>query len=148
MRAGWKRNRWSCLMFKRTWAFGTWILPSMANVVRAVDAHDGSGIWQTNLGVPITGFQAIDSHNINQHWGCISTGVIDPDTERLYQVCWVSTDKTGNPESGRYFMFVLDLANGNQVIAPVLIDGTSDKQSFNSQMRKQRSSLVERTSTG
>ena len=119
------------------------ILPSMANVVRAVDAHDGSGIWQTNLGVPITGSQAIDSHDINQHWGCISTGVIDPDTERLYQVCWVSTDKTGNPESGRYFMFVLNLSNGNQVIAPVLIEGTSDKQDFNSQMRKQRSSLVE-----
>src|SRR5271165_3758647 len=119
------------------------VLPSMANVVRAVDAHDGSGIWQTNLGVPITGSQAIDSHDINQHWGCISTGVIDPDTERLYQVCWVSTDKTGNPESGRYFMFVLNLSNGNQVIAPVLIEGTSDKQDFNSQMRKQRSSLVE-----
>src|SRR5271165_2198099 len=26
------------------------VLPSMANVVRGVDAHDGSGIWQTNLG--------------------------------------------------------------------------------------------------
>src|SRR5580693_6634686 len=53
------------------------VLPSMANVVRGVDAHDGSGIWQTTLGMPITGSQAIDSHQINQHWGCLSTGVID-----------------------------------------------------------------------
>lgn len=59
------------------------LLPSMANVVRGVDAHDGSGIWQTNLGVPINGSRRIDSHNINQHWGCISTGAIDPDTKQL-----------------------------------------------------------------
>ena len=80
------------------------ILPSMANVVSAVDAHDGSGIWQTALGMPVTGSQTIDMHTINDHWGCLSTGVIDPDTQRLYQVCWVSTDGTGDPKTGRYFM--------------------------------------------
>ena len=31
------------------------VLPSMANVVRGVDAHDGSGIWQVTLGTPING---------------------------------------------------------------------------------------------
>ena len=31
------------------------VLPSMADVVRGVDAHDGSGIWQVTLGVPIIG---------------------------------------------------------------------------------------------
>lgn len=30
------------------------VLPSMADVIRGVDAHDGSGIWQANLGMPIT----------------------------------------------------------------------------------------------
>ncbi len=73
------------------------ILPSMANVVRGVDAHDGSGIWQVTLGMPITGSARIDSHSINQHWGCLSTGVIDPDLERLYQVCWVSTERNRRP---------------------------------------------------
>jgi hypothetical protein len=119
------------------------ILPSMANVVSAVDAHDGSGIWQTALGMPVSGSQTIDMHTINDHWGCLSTGVIDPDTKRLYQVCWVSTDGTGDPKTGRYFMFVLDLTNGSQALAPVLIEGTSGTQDFNSQIRKQRSSLVE-----
>src|SRR5581483_2419724 len=51
------------------------VLPSMANVVRGVDAHDGSGIWQVELGTPVTSSTQIDSKNINQHWGCISTGV-------------------------------------------------------------------------
>src|ERR1700729_632818 len=35
------------------------VLPSMANVVRGVDAHDGSGIWQANLGMPVNGSQQI-----------------------------------------------------------------------------------------
>jgi hypothetical protein len=119
------------------------VLPSMADVVRGVDAHDGSGIWQVTLGVPINGSQTIDAHNINDHWGCLSTGVIDPDTQRLYQVCWVSPDNTGNPQTGRYYMFVLNVTDGTQVVPKVLIEGKSGTQDFNAEMRKQRSSLVE-----
>jgi hypothetical protein len=119
------------------------VLPSMADVVRGVDAHDGSGIWEVTLGTPVTGSQSIDSHQINQFWGCLSTGVIDPDTRRLYQICWVSPDKSGNPQTARYFMFVLNVADGSQVVPPVLIQGKTGTQDFNSAMRKQRSSLVE-----
>jgi hypothetical protein len=119
------------------------VLPSMADVVRGVDAHDGSGIWQVALGTPVTGSQSIDMHQINQFWGCLSTGVIDPETGRLYQVCWVSPDKTGNPQTARYYMFVLNVADGSQVVPPVLIEGKSGTQDFNASMRKQRSSLVE-----
>jgi len=124
------------------------VLPSMADIVRGVDAHDGSGIWQVTLGTPITGSQNIDSHQINQFWGCLSTGVIDPDTQRLYQVCWVSPDKTGHPRTARYFMFVLKVADGSQVVPPVLIQGKSGTQDFNAAMRKQRSSLVETNING
>jgi hypothetical protein len=62
------------------------ILPSMANVVRAVDAHTGAGLWSVTLGMPITGnisiglrksrpdgcagdFPTIDCHAINDKWG-------------------------------------------------------------------------------
>jgi hypothetical protein len=114
------------------------ILPSMADVVRGVDAHDGSAIWQVNLGTPIQGSGAIDFHNINDKWGCLSTGVIDPDTSRAYQVCWVSPDGSGNPDTGRYFMFVLNVADGSEVVPPVLIDGLD----FNAEKRKARSSAV------
>ncbi|HXQ33496.1 MAG TPA: hypothetical protein VN843_05695, partial [Anaerolineales bacterium] len=60
-----------------------------------------------------TGSQSIDNHQINQFWDCLSTGVIDPNTQRLYQVCWVSPDKTGSPQTARYFMFVLNVADGS-----------------------------------
>jgi len=119
------------------------VLPSMANVVRGVDAHDGSGIWQVTLGTPINSSMQIDSKNINQHWGCISTGVIDPDTRRLYQVCWVSPDGSGDPQKAKYSMFVLNVADGSQVTQPISIEGKSGTQDFNAEMRKQRSSLVE-----
>ena len=124
------------------------VLPSMADIVRGVDAHDGSEIWQVTLGTPITGSQSIDSHQINQFWGCLSTGVIDADTQRLYQVCWVSPDNTGNPQTARYFMFVLNVADGKQVVPPVLIQGKSGTQDFIGGMRKQRSSLVETNING
>jgi hypothetical protein len=119
------------------------VLPSMADVVRGVDAHDGSSIWQVTLGMPINGSRTIDGKGVNDHWGCLSTGVIDPETRRLYQVCWISPDKTGKPQTGRYFMFVLNVSDGSQVVPPVLIEGKSGTQDFNSEMRKQRSSLVE-----
>jgi hypothetical protein len=119
------------------------VLPSMADVVRGVDAYDGSAIWQSTLGTPVTGSAAIDMHQINQHWGCLSTGVIDAPTQRLYQVCWVSPDSSGSPQTARYFMFVLNVADGSQAVAPVLIAGASGGQDFNASMRKQRSSLVE-----
>jgi hypothetical protein len=124
------------------------VLPSMADTIRGVDAHDGSGIWQANLGMPINGSQQIDLHNINQHWGCISTGVIDPDLQRLYQVCWVSPDKSGNPGTAQYSLFVLNVADGTQVVPPVPIQGSSQGQNFSSQMRKQRSALVETNING
>ncbi len=120
------------------------VLPSMANVVRGVDAHDGSAIWQTpQLGTPVTAAQDIDRHQINEFWGCLSTGVIDAETQRLYQVCWIAPDKPGTPQKARYFMFVLSMTDGSQVVPPVLIQGTSGTQDFNATMRKQRSSLVE-----
>ena len=117
------------------------VLPSMANVVRGVDAHDGSAIWQVTLGAPVNGSAKIDMHTINQHWGCLSTGVIDPDTQRLYQVCWVSPNGSGDPETARYFMFVLNVKDGGKVVAPVMLTG-GGQQDFNAAMRKQRSSLV------
>jgi hypothetical protein len=122
------------------------VLPSMANVVRGVDAHTGAGIWTTMLDVPITGSAAIDGHLINQHWGCLSTGVIDAALQRLYQVCWMSPDATGNPQTGLYYMYVLNVATGAQVVPPVLLQGGTP--AFSAQMRKQRSSLVETNVNG
>ncbi|HEX3994880.1 MAG TPA: hypothetical protein VHX39_27195, partial [Acetobacteraceae bacterium] len=76
------------------------------------------------------------------------TGVIDPDAKRLYQVCWISPDNSGNSATAQYFMFVLNVADGSQVVPRVLIEGKSENQDFNAAMRKQRSSLVETNVNG
>jgi hypothetical protein len=133
------------------------VLPSMANIVRGVDASTGAALWSVTLGTPINGdtpigpqktapdgcvgnFPTIDCHAINDKWGVLSTGVIDPDTQRVYLVAWISPD--GTPQNGKHFVFVLDVADGTQFVAPVLVAGTSGAQSYSSTMRKQRSSLV------
>jgi hypothetical protein len=133
------------------------ILPSMANVVRGVDATTGAALWQTPpLGTPITGSdslgpngpgamcpganQTIDCYQINQYWGVLSTGVIDPDTQLVYLVAWISPDTT--PQNGKHYMFVLHVKDGTQAVPPVLLDGSNGTQKWSAFMRKQRSSLV------
>lgn len=133
------------------------VLPSMANVVRGVDAHTGAGLWSVTLGKPINGdtptgpkkvkpdgcvglYPTIDCHNINDKWGVLSTGVIDPDTQRVYIVAWISPD--GTPQKANHYVFVLNAADGARIGPPILVTGTSGTQSYTSAMRKQRSSLV------
>ncbi len=118
------------------------VLPSMANVVRGVDAHTGAAIWQTPpLGRPIDGGAAIDFHLVNDKWGVLSTGVIDPATHLVYLVAWISPD--GTPQNGVHFIYTLDVATGAVVNQPVSLAGlTNGTQTYSATMRKQRSSLV------
>lgn len=135
------------------------VLPSMANVVRGVDARTGAGLWSVTLGAPgrpIDGTisigpkprpdncvgleRTIDCHAINDKWGVLSTGVIDPETRRLYLVAWVSPD--GTPQKAQHHVFVLNLADGKEVVPSILVAGASGTQSYSDAMRKQRSSLV------
>lgn len=118
------------------------ILCSMANQCRGVDAFKGTDIWDRTLGMPITGSTAIDAWMINQHWGALSTGVVDPGDNRFYQVFWGSPDGSGSPQTARYYMAVLNVADGSQVVPPVMITGASQGYDFNQAMRKGRSSAV------
>jgi hypothetical protein len=118
------------------------LLCSMANQCRGVDAHDGTDIWDRTLGVPITSSRAIDGWGIQDHWGALSTGVVDPADNRFYQVYWASPDGSGNPLTARYYMAVINVADGSPVVPPVMITGTSQGYDFNATMRKARSSAV------
>lgn len=118
------------------------ILPSMANVVRGVAAATGAAIWQTApLCMPIKSNTSIDMWSINDHFGALSTGVIDPDTFKLYQVAFCSEDGSGTPQSMRQRMFILDVRTGN-ILANVLIDATANGQTYSTSPRKQRSALA------
>jgi hypothetical protein len=135
------------------------VLPSMANVVRGVDARTGAELWKNSplLGKPITGnaptgpkkngpdgcagdYPTIDCHLINDKWGVLSTGVIDAESKRVYLVAWISPD--GTPQNAKHYVFVLSVADGKQVVPPVLVEGTSGTQLYSEAMRKQRSALV------
>jgi hypothetical protein len=120
---------------------------SMNNTVWAYDFNTSDILWVKKLGVPINGSGAIDFHLINDHWGLLSTGVIDPDTQTWYGVAWQSPD--GTAASGAHFIHSLNIANGSRVHPPVpLADVTyqppsgGKPQRWGDVMRKQRSSLT------
>lgn len=123
------------------------VLPSMADVVRGVDAHTGAGIWQTTLGMPLQGTTTEDIYLTNDKWGCEATGVIDHVTHRAYLPCQYSPDNSGDWATSRFAMFVLDLTNGN-ILAKVpfagtmTVNGQGEPQDVNAQMRKLRASAV------
>ena len=58
------------------------------------------------------GGAAIDMHQINDHWGVLSTGVIDPETKRVYLVAWISPD--GTPQTCN-FLYLADVRNSEGI---------------------------------
>jgi len=120
---------------------------SMNNTVWAYDYNTSDILWVKKLGIPINGSSTIDLHSINDHWGLLSTGVIDPDTNTWYGVAWESPD--GTYQNGAHFIHSLNIANGNRVHAPIPLAGLTYQppnggalQSWSAALRKQRSSLT------
>ncbi|MGI4755779.1 MAG: hypothetical protein ACRYGF_02905 [Janthinobacterium lividum] len=130
-------------------ADGVMFLPSMANVVRAVRASDGAGIWQTpQLCTPVgwdppsaVGASRNDMWHINDHMGMMSTGWLDTDTGKLYQVATCSADGSGSFDSTTQRMFKLDTRTG-AVLASVLAAGSDGGMNYADAPRKQRAALL------
>ena len=123
--------------------YSVMILPSEANIIRGVDPATGTGIWQTlQLCVPIKAVPANDMWGTNDHFGMMSTGVIDADTHKLYQVAFCSADGSGNYPTGVVQrMFVLDTRTG-AVLANTLLTGQSNGFNYQDAPRKQRAALL------
>ncbi len=122
------------------------IVTSMNCLVYAFDVNSSDILWTQKLGIPVKGNASIDMHQINDHWCNLSTGVIDPDTSTWYGVAVTSPD--GNPRKGTHAVYALKLSTGQFAAAPAPLAGQTYKpvngalQTWDSQMRKQRSSLV------
>lgn len=116
------------------------VLADMNNTIWVYDAHSYKLLWSKNLAPSIVGSTSIDAWMINDHWGILSTPVIDPATNYIYAVGWTSPD--GTPQRAQYYVHVLSLKSGSRVCAPVLVTGISHGQTYSQYMRKQRTSLL------
>ena len=122
-------------------------LATMANQIFAFDANDGEQLWERTLGQPIKGSEEIDAHTINDHWGIISTPVIDLPAGVLYACAWISRD--GAWQNGQYWLHALRLADGSPAQEPLNLEGATYNpghgapvQQFRSAERKQRAALA------
>jgi outer membrane protein assembly factor BamB len=120
---------------------------TMANRVYAFDAQDGSQLWERTLGTPVTGSRTIDYWGINDHWGILSTPVIDVSTGTMYVVAWISTD--GSVASAEHSLCAISIKDGTDVNPAGSLEGAAydpghglPVQTFRSAARKQRASLL------
>ncbi len=120
---------------------------TMANQVFAFDANTGARLWMVQLGPPITGNTSIDAHLINDHWGILSTPVIDVQAGVMYACVWTSAN--GSPANGQHFLHAIRLSDGSAAHQPVNFEAVSFNpghgrpvQYFRSAERKQRAALL------
>lgn len=124
------------------------IFATMGNTIYAYDAHDGKQLyWSVNLGDPIVGTKAIDAWLINDHWGILSTPVIDPAANVLYCVVWTSSD--GTLDHAVHTFHSINLSDGSPAAPALSLEDASYQppdglplQQFKFSQRKQRASLT------
>lgn len=122
-------------------------LADMANQAWAFDAQDGAQLWKVTVGTPIKGSRPIDSYLINDHWGILSTPVIDAGAGIMYLVAWSSPD--GSVAQAQFYCHALSLKDGTPTSPAINLEGASfnaghgtQAKQFRSAARKQRAALL------
>jgi hypothetical protein len=123
------------------------ILATMANTVLAYDADTGNLLWTLKIATPVNGGPAIDAHTINDHWGILSTPVIDAATNVLYCVAWSSA--TGDYKNAVHSFYAINILTGKVIKGPLSLEGVAYDpgnnlpiQKYASIERKQRCGLL------
>lgn len=120
---------------------------TMANQIFAFDINTGARLWMIQLGTPVNGNGSIDSHLINDHWGILSTPVIDTSAGLMYVCSWISHD--GSVANAQHFVHAIKLGDGQEAHPRLNLEGTTydpghgvAPQKFKSAHRKQRAALL------
>lgn len=120
---------------------------TMANQVFAFDIDTGARLWMVELGRPVDGNSSIDAHLINDHWGILSTPVIDNHAGVMYVCAWISPD--GSVGNAQHFVHAISLRDGREARPRINLEGCSydpghglPVQRFKSAQRKQRAALL------
>ncbi len=108
---------------------GTVYAATENNTVYAIDAAGGTVAWSKHLGTPVTS-STLPCGNISPVSGITGTPVIDPATNILYAVGFISP--------GQHTLFALDLANLGNVLWSRGVDPPSP---FTAITQQQRSAL-------
>jgi hypothetical protein len=123
------------------------IQASMSGAVFAFDANSGAMLWTQSLGRPVNDNGDLDAWKINDHWGILSTPVIDAETGIVYACAWNSPDSSIN--GAKFVVHALRVADGSDVAAPVDLSGASYDPghgvppiAFGGAPKKQRCGLV------
>jgi hypothetical protein len=113
------------------------------NSVCALDAGDGSVLWQRNFGAPVPDSYKSGDDNVFPVMGILGTPVIDRTVGAMYVVADVFSGS-----SDAFQLHAISLSNGNDLATPLivqlsakLLDGTT--WTFNSQYQLQRAGLLE-----
>jgi outer membrane protein assembly factor BamB len=120
---------------------------TMANDVYAFDADTGALLWKQHVGNPIPGTVAMDMYLINDHWGILSTPVINPITNTIYVVAM--TSPTAQLSNSSYVLHALSLFDGSEQATPLNLNNATyqppngiKQQVMGSVPRKQRCGLL------
>jgi hypothetical protein len=122
------------------------IIATLANTVRAHDAKTRALLWKVTLGPPIKKDPGIDSWRVQDHWGILSTPVLDLARGMIYVCYWSSADES--VAKARHYFAAMRLADGVQPRKAIDFEGvqydppTGPIQKFSSAARKQRASLL------
>jgi outer membrane protein assembly factor BamB len=126
------------------------VVATMHGTVYAFDAthndnpnHTYPRLWAVWLGPPVLTFPGGDQKDIwqtNPEWGILGTPVIDAGRKKVYVVAW-------NPDNGgTYRLHALDLASGNRVAGPEILQGSAAGPNgdvrFDAVFQKQRPGLL------
>lgn len=123
---------------------------TMYNDVFAYDAHSFEVLWKQHIGASLSGTRAMDMFLINDHWGVLSTPVIDLVTHTLY-VCSMSSPSDDFSKSD-FYLHALSIYDGSDRAPPLSLneatyrvidaEGQSHTSTFGKVARKQRCGLA------